>query len=164
MAESSDTQASQYLTFTLDGELHALDIARVREVLEFTSLTRVPRTPEFLRGVINLRGNVLPVVDLRLKFGMTRTEKSVDTCVIITEVEIDGEPTTVGALADSVQEVLELDAAQIDPPPRIGTRLDTSFIKGMGKRDGGFLIVLDLDRVFTAEELDQVQAVAAAAA
>ena len=154
------TETSQYLTFTLDGELFALDIAKVREVLEFTSVTKVPRTPDFMRGVINLRGNVVPVLDLRLKFGMSRTEKTVSTCVIITEVAIDGEPTVLGALADAVQEVLELEPGQIDPPPRIGTRLDTAFIRGMGKRDDRFLILLDIDRVFTAAEIDLVGSVA----
>ena len=156
------TQTSQYLTFTLDEELFALDISKVREVLEFTSVTKVPRTPEFMRGVINLRGNVVPVVDLRLKFGMSKTEKQIDTCVIIAEVEIDGETTVLGVLADSVQEVMELEPGQIDPPPRIGTRLNTAFIKGMGKRDDRFLILLDVDRVFTPEELELVGGAGAA--
>lgn len=158
MAATNTEAAAQYLTFTLDEELFALDIAKVREVLEFVGVTKVPRTPEFMRGVINLRGNVVPVVDLRLKFGMSRTEKSVSTCVIITDVEVDGETTVLGALADSVQEVLDLEPSQIDPPPRIGTRLDTGFIRGMGKRDDQFLILLDIDRVFSAQELDLVQA------
>jgi purine-binding chemotaxis protein CheW len=156
MSVDGVTEISQYLTFTLDEELFALDIAKVREVLEFASVTKVPRTPEFMRGVINLRGSVVPVVDLRLKFGMTKTEKTVDTCVIITEVSIDGETTVLGALADAVQEVLDLEPGQIDPPPRIGTRLDTAFIKGMGKRDDRFLILLDVDKVFSAAEIERV--------
>ncbi|MBI5446355.1 MAG: chemotaxis protein CheW [Deltaproteobacteria bacterium] len=149
-------RTSQYLTFTLDEELFALDIGKVREVLEFEGVTRVPRTPEFMRGVINLRGNVVPVADLRLKFGMTKTEKTVSTCVIITEVVIDGETTVLGALADAVQEVLDLEPGQIDPPPRMGTRLNTAFIRGMGKREEQFLILLDIDKVFTAGEMDLV--------
>ncbi|MBI5015731.1 MAG: chemotaxis protein CheW [Deltaproteobacteria bacterium] len=150
------TETSQYLTFTLDRELFALPIAKVREVLEFTAVTKVPRTPNFMRGVLNLRGNVVPVVDLRLKFGMSCTERTIDSCVVITEVAIDGEMTVLGALADAVQEVLELEPEQIDPPPRIGTRLDTAFIQGMGKHDDQFLILLDIDKVFTSEELDAV--------
>ena len=146
----------QYLTFTLDHELFAIDIAKVREVLEFTTATRVPRTPEFMRGVINLRGHVVPVVDLRLKLGLTQTEKTVDTCVVITEVDVDGEKTVLGALADSVQEVLELDPAQIAPPPRIGTRINTDVIRGMGKRDDNFVVILDIDRVFTIDDLRRV--------
>jgi purine-binding chemotaxis protein CheW len=152
------TESSQYLTFKLDQELYAVDIAKVREVLEFTAVTKVPRTPDFMRGVINLRGNVVPVVDMRLKLGLTQTEKTVNTCVVITEVDVDGEKTVLGALADSVQEVIELDAGQIVPPPRMGTRIDTDVIRGMGKRDDHFLIILDIDRVFTADEVRAVSA------
>jgi purine-binding chemotaxis protein CheW len=147
------TEANQYLTFKLSEEVYALDIGKVREVLDFTSVTKVPRTPEFMRGVINLRGSVVPVVDLKLKFGMPMTEKTVNTCVIITEVTTDGDTTVLGCLADSVQEVLELGQEQISAPPRIGTRLRTEFITGMGKRDDRFLIILDIDRVFSADEL-----------
>lgn len=153
MAEEQRELGSQYLTFTLDHELFAVDIGKIREVLEFTNVTKVPRTPEFMRGVINLRGNVLPVVDLRLKLGLSKTEKTVDTCVVITEVEVDGERTVLGALADSVQEVIELDPNQIVPPPRMGTRIQTDFILGMGKRDEQFVILLDINRVFTEADL-----------
>lgn len=144
---------TQYLTFTLSNEVFALDITKVREVLDFSSLTKVPRTPDFLRGVINLRGSVVPVVDLRLKFGMPMTERTVNTCVIITEVTVDGDTTVLGALADSVQEVLDLDPVNIAPAPKIGTTLRTEFIKGMGKRDERFVIILDIDRIFALDEL-----------
>jgi purine-binding chemotaxis protein CheW len=113
--------------------------------------------------VINLRGSVVPVVDLRLKFGLSRTEQSIDTCVIITEVESKGEKLVLGALADSVQEVIELEPGSIEPPPRMGTRVNIDFIRGMGKRDERFLILLDLDRVLTEEELRTVAPAAAAA-
>lgn len=159
MDASENSSASQFLTFTLDHERYAVEIAKVREVLEFTSVNRVPRTPESLRGVINLRGNVVPVVDLRLKLGLSRTERTVDTCVVITEVVVDGEPIVLGVLADSVQEVIELDAASILPPPKLGTRVDSAFIRGMGRRDDQFLIVLDIDRVLSEEDLRAVQAV-----
>ncbi len=149
---------TQYLTYKLRDETFALDISKVREVLDFTTVTKVPRTPEFMRGVINLRGSVVPVVDLRLKFGMTKTEKSVNTCVIIVEVSMDGETTVLGCLADSVQEVLDLHAGQIEPAPRIGTKLRTEFIKGMGKHNEQFIIILDIDKVFSADELAQTQA------
>ena len=102
---------TQYLTFKLGEEVYAVDIAKVREVLDFTTVTKVPRTPEFMRGVINLRGSVVPVVDLRLKFGMSRTENTVNTCIIILEVRVDSETTVLGALADSVQEVIDLESA-----------------------------------------------------
>lgn len=157
MAVAEMTQTTQYLTFKLGDEVFAVDIAKVREVLDFTTVTKVPRTPEFMRGVINLRGSVVPVVDLRLKFGMSKTENGVNTCVIITDVTVDGDTTILGALADSVQEVLDLDAEHIAPAPKIGTKLRTEFIKGMGKRDDRFIIILDVDKVFSAEELSLVQ-------
>jgi purine-binding chemotaxis protein CheW len=153
MEDDGITEATQYLTFKLGEEVFALDIGKVREVLDFTGITRVPQTPDFMSGVINLRGNVVPVVDMRLKFGMTATVKSVNTCVIITEVNLDGENTVIGAMADSVQEVLDLEPSQIEPPPRIGAKLNTDFIMGMGKHNDRFIIILNIDRVFSAEEL-----------
>ncbi|HEY6871115.1 MAG TPA: chemotaxis protein CheW [Geobacteraceae bacterium] len=149
--------AIQYLTFQLEEEVFALDIAKVREVLDFTDVTRVPQTPEFMRGVINLRGNVVPVVDMRLKFGMPATPKTVNTCVIIVEVTVDGEALVLGAMADSVQEVLDLEQEQIEPAPRMGTRLNTEFISGMGRRDERFIIILDIDKVFSCSELALVK-------
>ena len=151
------TETTQFLTYKLGDETFALDITKVREVLDFTTVTKVPRTPEFMRGVINLRGSVVPVVDLRLKFGMTKTENGVNTCIIITEVTVDGDTTILGCLADSVQEVLDLDEEHIAPAPRIGTKLRTEFIRGMGKRGDRFIIILDIDKVFSADELALVK-------
>ncbi len=157
MSETGIVETTQYLTFKLEDEVFALDISKVREVLDFTTVTKVPKTPEFMRGVINLRGSVVPVVDLRLKFGMSRTEKTVNTCIIITEVTVDNETTVLGALADSVQEVMDLEPGQIEAAPKIGTRLNTEFIRGMGKRDNSFVIILDIDKVFSIDELAMVQ-------
>lgn len=152
--ESQSTNAiSQYLTFKLDQELFAVEIGRVREVLEFSTMTKVPRTPDFMRGVINLRGNVVPVVDVRLKLGLGMTDKTVETCVVISEISVDGERTVLGALVDSVQEVIDLDVNHLAPPPHLGSRIDSSVIRGMGKRDDHFIMILDLDRVFTTQEL-----------
>lgn len=159
IAPSSVTKTAQYLTFKLDDEVFALDISQVREVLDFTALTRVPRTPDFMRGVINLRGSVVPVVDMRLKFGMTKTEQTVNTCVIIVEINLDGEKIILGALADSVQEVIDLEPDQVEPAPRIGTRLNTDFIKGMGKREDHFVIILEIDRIFSSYELSSVNGI-----
>ena len=156
MAVESMTETTQFLTFKLEDELFALNIDKVREVLDFTSITKVPQTPDYMRGVINLRGSVVPVVDLRLKFGKTMAEQTVNTCVIIVEVEMDGEKVVMGAMADAVQEVLDLEPGQIEPPPRVGTKLNLDFIRGMGKHADQFLIILDIDKVFTADELDQV--------
>jgi purine-binding chemotaxis protein CheW len=154
MALGEITETRTYLTFTLDQEDFAVDVAGVREVLDFTNVTRVPRTPDFMKGVINLRGSVVPVVDMRLKFGLPETEKTVDTCVIVLEVELDGEVTVIGAIADSVKEVFELDSADIEPPPRLGTRMETEFISGMGKHNDDFIIILDVNRVFSTQEME----------
>ena len=154
MAE--ELQTTQYLTFTLADEVFAVDVARVREILEMPSITKVPQVPDFMLGVINLRGCVVPVIDLRQKFGMQETAQTVNTCIIIVEINLDGETTVLGALADAVQEVIELGTVQIEPAPKIGTRLKTDFIQGMGKRDEGFIIILDIDRVFSADELSLV--------
>jgi len=134
--------------------LFAIDIGKVREVLDFTSITKVPQTPDYMRGVINLRGSVVPVVDLRLKFGQAMAEKTVNTCVIIVEVEMLGEKVVMGAMADAVQEVLDLEPGQIEPPPRIGAKLNLDFIRGMGKLADKFIIILNIDRVFTVDELE----------
>ncbi len=152
--ETGEKETRQYLTFQLAEETFAVNVAKVREILDFISITKVPRTPDFMRGVINLRGSVVPVVDMKLKFGMEETEKTVDTCIIVLEVTIDGETTIVGALADSVEEVVELEPGQIEPPPRIGMKLDTDFISGMGKLGEEFVIILDTDRIFTFEEVE----------
>lgn len=147
----------QYLTFLLGDEIFSLDIAKVHEVLDYTLITRVPRTPEYMQGVINLRGRVVPVVDLRLLFGMPPTSVSVNTCIIIVEAAVNSEPVVLGLLADAVQEVLELDPETIKPAPRIGTKLDNRFIRGMGRQGERFLIILDIDRVFSADDLDLAQ-------
>jgi purine-binding chemotaxis protein CheW len=159
MGISTIMETTQYLTFKLEEEIFSLDISKVREVLDFTKVTKVPQTPDFMLGVINLRGSVVPVVDMRLKFGLSKTETTVNTCIIIVEIELDGETTVLGALVDSVQEVMELDPGQIEPPPRIGTRLNTKFIKGMGKRDEEFIIILDIDKVFSADEFALAQSI-----
>jgi len=148
------TETRQYLTFKMEEEIFALDVGKVREILDYTNITKVPQTPEFMRGVINLRGSVVPVVDMRLKFNMPAQDRTVDTCIVVVEIMIDREQTVLGALVDSVQEVFELEPSQVEPAPRIGTKLNTDFILGMGKRDDRFVIILDIDKVFSTEELD----------
>ena len=147
----SDT--CQYLSFNLDQEEFALDISKVREVLDYTKITKVPQMPEFMHGVINLRGVVVPVVDLRLKFNMGVTDQTVNARIVIIEISIDNEKTVLGALADCVNEVMELEPENIEPAPKIGTRLNTDFIMGMGKRDEEFVMILDVDKVFSSDEL-----------
>jgi purine-binding chemotaxis protein CheW len=156
-------RTDQYLTFTLAEETFAIEIVKVREVIDYVHLTRVPRMPVFLRGVINLRGSVVPVIDLRLILSMPAVEKTVDTCIIIAEVNMDGEPLHLGMLADSVQEVIDIDPSQIDPPPRLGSMLNTEFIRGMGKRGEGFFIILNIDQVLSSDEMAGIEAVKTAA-
>jgi len=157
MSESVTNEATQYLTFKLDDEIFAVDVAKVREILDFTPATKVPGTPDFMRGIINVRGNVVPVVDMRLKFGLSATQKTVDTCIVVMEIDVEEETTVLGALVDSVQEVFELEAGQIEPPPRIGTRLKTNFIKGIGKRSNDLIMILNIDEVFSSDELVTIQ-------
>jgi purine-binding chemotaxis protein CheW len=153
MSASGVTEAGQYLTFRLGQETFAIEVAKVREVLDLAPITAIPRTPEFMSGVINLRGSVVPVVDLRLCFEMAKTESTRNTCIVVAEVVLEEEATVIGALADSVEEVIDLEPEQIQPPPRIGTQIRTDFIRGMGKRDAQFIMILDIDRVFAAEDL-----------
>ncbi|MBI2418859.1 MAG: chemotaxis protein CheW [Ignavibacteriales bacterium] len=154
-AELSETRP--YLTFTLGKELFAVDVAQVREVLDFTTITKIPRTPDYMRGVINLRGSVVPVIDLRLKFGLPVVENTRNTCIIVMEIVFEDETLILGALADAVQEVFELEPSQIEPAPRLGTKFKADFLKGMGKRDDTFIIILDIDKAFSGEELLMVQ-------
>ncbi|MDD2367151.1 MAG: chemotaxis protein CheW [Desulfuromonadaceae bacterium] len=149
-------EATQYLTFSLAEEIFAIDVGRVREILEITTITKVPKTPDFMQGVINLRGSVVPVIDMRLKFGMSGSERTVNTCIIVVEVAMDGENVVLGALADSVQEVIEMEPDQIEAAPHIGTHLNTDFIKGMGKHNERFVMILDIDKIFSSEELEAV--------
>jgi purine-binding chemotaxis protein CheW len=153
MSTISTTETTQYLTFRLQEEIYAVDVANIREILDFTTVTKVPRTPDYLRGVFNLRGSVVPVVDLKHKFGLFFTDKTVNTCIIVMELTVEGETVVLGALADAVQEVLDLEPGQIEPAPRIGTRLNTEFIKGIGKHNDAFLIILDIGKIFTFDEV-----------
>jgi len=152
-------ETKQYLTFKLSDEVFGVDVAQVREILDYVKITKVPQTPDFMRGVINLRGSVVPVVDMNLKFGMEKTERTVNTCIVVVEVKLGDETAVLGALVDSVQEVFEIEPQNIEPAPRIGTKLNTEFIKGMGKREEKFIIILDIDKVFSSEELEIVQSV-----
>ena len=154
MTVTAITETRQYLTFKLADEIFAVDVEKVREILELTNITKVPQTPDYMRGVINLRGSVVPVMDMRLKFGMPESETTVNTCIIVVEVLHENEVVVIGALADSVQEVFELEPGQIEPPPRIGTRFNTDFILGMGKNDSQFIMILNIDRAFTSDELE----------
>lgn len=155
MSEAKQSGTERFLTLTLDEEYFALDIYSVREILDMTEITRIPQTPKFMLGVVNVRGNAVPVIDLRLKFGMDKGEITLNTRIVILEIKRGDEDIAVlGAMADSVKEVLEIDTDKIDPPPRMGTSIRADFIRGIGKHDGKFILVLDVDKVFSTEELE----------
>ena len=145
-------ETRQYMTFKLGDELFAIDVAQVREVLEVPQITKVPTAPEYMRGVVNVRGQATPVVDLRRRFGLPPGTDSMQSRIIVMELELDGEATVLGGMADSVHEVIELDPGNIDPPPQVA-RWRTGFIQGMGKREAHFIMILDIDKVFSAEDL-----------
>ena len=148
-----ETEIRQYLTFTLAEEQYAADVSRVREVLELLPFTKIPRMPAYMKGVINIRGSVVPVVDLRQKFGMPEAEQTVNTSIIVMDVGEGEERITVGCLADSVEEVIDIPPESVDPAPSFGTKVDTEFIEGIAKRDEQFIIVLDINRVFDEREI-----------
>lgn len=147
-------ETKQYLTFKLGEEIFGVDVIQIREILEYIKVTKIPQTPDFMCGVINLRGSVVPVIDMRLKFGMEKIERTIDTCIIVMEIELDSEKMYLGALVDSVQEVFELEPDEIEAAPKIGTRLKTEFIQGMGKKGDKFIILIDIDKIFSSEELE----------
>ena len=151
--ESAEGTGSQYLTFDLSGERYAVEVSHVEVVLETSVVTRVPKSPAHLRGVINHRGSVVPVVDLRVVFGMDERSSATDSSIIIAQVEFEGEALTAGILADAVQEVIDLERDAMEPPPSFGSRIDGAFIKGIGKREGRFIIILDLERALSESSL-----------
>ena len=148
----------QFLSFALGDEVFAVNVLQVKEILDVINITRVPQMPDYLLGVINLRGSVVPVVDLRCKFGMEKRALNQESCIVVLEVDFDGERVVIGALTDAVREVLDLAADQIEPPPRMGMKLRSEFIRGMGKQGETFIIILDIDRIFSSDELCVMQA------
>jgi len=151
---TEDTErTNQYLTFQLAGEVFAIGILAIREILEYTSLTAVPMMPTYVRGVINLRGAVVPVLDLLVRFGKTPAEVTKRTCIVIVEVTTHGERQVFGVVVDSVNAVLDIPASEIEPPPSFGARIRTDFIQGMGKVNDRFVVLLDVDHVLAAEEI-----------
>lgn len=143
----------QYLRFMLGGDSYAIGILGIKEIIEFGHLTEVPRMPPFIRGVINLRGAVVPVVDLSARFGRQVTQATRRTCIVILEVECEGETQVVGVMVDSVSEVLEISASQIEPAPSFGARIRADFIEGMGKVNDRFVIILNVNRVLSVQEM-----------
>jgi purine-binding chemotaxis protein CheW len=157
MNDTTNAIIQQYLTFSVSGDEYALPILRVREIISYDGVTRVPRTPPFIRGVINLRGSVVPVIDLARKFGYAEVQQTRSTSVVIVEVLLDtdsGEQQIVlGLLVDAVNEVMDLRPEDIQPPPSFGTRVQIAFLTGMGRSGTGFVLLLDIDKVLAAEDV-----------
>jgi len=153
MSTAKITETARYLTFRLGEEVFAINVFKAREVLDLSHITRVPTAPDYLRGVVNVRGNAIPVVDLRSKFGLPQTAETLHTRIIVMDLLIDGQSVIVGGLADAVHEVLELEPHEINDPPSLGMRWRTDLIVGLGRRDDSFIIILDIEKVFSTEEL-----------
>jgi len=147
----------KYLTFTMDKEEYGIGILKIKEIIGMMPITPVPRTPEHVKGVINLRGKVIPVVDLRLKFGMDAIDYTERTCTIVVEIEGSTGTVMMGIVVDSVSEVLNIKGEDIEDTPTFGTRLNTDYILGMAKMEGGVKILLDIDRVFSGEEISSLE-------
>ena len=147
-----NTQKS-YLTFKLGKETFASNVSNVLNILEMPQITEVPQTPEYMVGVMNLRGAVLPVIDTRVKFGMGATQVSTNTCVLVLEIDSDAKKVRIGAMVDAVDEVLEINEQDINPSPTIGTKCNTDFIQGMVQQGESFIMILNMDNVFTTHEI-----------
>ncbi len=154
------SREGKYLTFALAGEEYGIGILKVKEIIGLMTITPVPQTPEHIKGVINLRGKVIPVVDLRLKFGMERVESTERTCIIVTEIATGGHKIFMGIVVDSVSEVLNIKMAEIEDTPSFGSNLDTAYILGMAKIGQSVKILLDIDKVMRNEEISQLSAAA----
>lgn len=161
--ETNAAQVKQYLSFVVAGTDFGVPILKVKEILQYEGVTRVPGTPGSIRGVINVRGSVVPVIDLGVKFGKAEVPETKRTCVLVVETKAREETLTLGVIADAVSEVVDLGADDVEPPPAFGTGVKLDHITGMGKVGKGFVILLDIDRVLTASEAELAAATAAAA-
>jgi purine-binding chemotaxis protein CheW len=157
------SKTEKYLTFNLGGEQYGLEILKVREIIGLMDITKVPRTPDFVRGVINLRGKVIPVIDLRNKFGMESVEDTEQTCIIVVDIVLEGNPIQMGVIVDSVSEVLDIVLEDIEDTPSFGTAVTTNFIKGIAKTKGGVKILLNIEEVLTKSEMISLPRTPAAA-
>lgn len=155
--EDIKNKIDSYLTFKLGIETFASSVSKVLNIVEMPTITEVPQAPEYMMGVMNLRGAVLPVIDTRIKFGMGATEVSTNTCVLVLEISTDNGTIMIGALVDSVEEVMEIKYEEIHDSPSIGTKYNTEFILGMVQQDESFIMVLDMDKVFSTHEIVDLQ-------
>ena len=157
-SKQSFDEVQQFLTFLLAGEEYAVSILKVKEILEYDTVTTVPNVPKWISGVLNLRGSVVPIVDIALKFGRAASEITKLTCIVIVETICEGERLTMGILVDSVSQVIDLPAEDIEEPPAFGTRLKTEYLQGLGRSGKKFCLILNIDNVLASEELLEVSA------
>ena len=148
--------SNQFVTFRIGEETYAIDVFKIREILEVPDITKVPGMPPMIRGVINIRGSVVPVLDLRMQFGQEATEETEDTAVIVTEMAHDEDIIQMGIMVDAAKEVITLEPEEIEEPPRLGIFIDNKYLSGMGKLDDEFVIILNIDKILSDEELAQV--------
>jgi purine-binding chemotaxis protein CheW len=153
MSTEKDTGMKTFLSFKLSEEVFAINVSKVINILEMSHITKIPKAPNYMKGVINLRGTVLPVVDLRIKFGLPEKEATVDTSIIVLSIDLNGESMLIGTLVDAVREVLELKVNEIAPSPTIGAKYNSGFIEGMWRLDEKFIMILDIDKVFSTDEV-----------
>ena len=156
-SEQKPNHINSYLTFKLGDEIFAANVSKVLNILELTKITKVPKAPHYMKGVINLRGSVLPLIDTRSKFEMEETEYTSNTCILVLDIDMSGESVHVGALVDSVQEVLEFDENSIQAAPSIGTKYKSEFIEGMAKVGENFIMILNMDLVFSTDEMSLIK-------
>lgn len=161
MTTQTDTKTKSYLSFRVGTELFAADVSNVLSILEMTKITRVPKSPDYLKGVINLRGNVLPVLDTRLKFGLSEAEYTTNTCILVLNIKLNKESVQLGAIVDNVSEVLELTDADINPPPSLGSSYKTDYLYGMAKQNDNFIMIIDPNIVFADDEIINISEIKA---
>jgi purine-binding chemotaxis protein CheW len=152
------SESNSYLTFKLGKENFGAHVSQVLNILEMTKITEVPKTPDYMKGVINLRGMVLPVIDTRIKFGLAETEYTSNTCIVVMDLQLEGETVHIGAIVDEVLSVIEIGEDQIEPPPSIGNQYRSEFIYGMAKVDEEFIMLLDMHKVLSSQEIADLAA------
>jgi len=157
MSIDKENQLQTYLSFKLSEEVFAINVSKVINILEMSHITKIPKAPDYMKGVINLRGTVLPVVDMRIKFGLPEKEVTVDTSIIVLSIDLNGEAVLIGTLVDAVKEVLELKSDEIAPPPIIGSKYNSGFIEGMWRMDDHFIMILDIDKIFSVDDVLDVK-------
>jgi purine-binding chemotaxis protein CheW len=154
--EEKENESNSYLTFRLGDETFGAHVSQVLNILDLTNITDVPKTPVYMKGVINLRGMVLPVIDARIKFGMSEKEYTSNTCIVVMDLDLDGETIHIGTIVDEVVSVIEIEENQIEPPPSIGNKYKSEFIYGMAKEEEDFIMLLDMNKVLSSDELSEI--------